>query len=85
MKRKEAQTSVVDDGGAEGSCIEGSSSGLESGLSVDMLSHLADHLLAMRDLAERGRFGDLSRLLDCAYEEAFMQLRACEGRRGSIR
>ena len=51
----------------------------------DILAHLADHLLEMRDLAERGQFGDLSRLLDRAYEEAFVQLRTRTGSFGSVR
>ena len=51
----------------------------------DLLAHLADHLLEMRDLAERGQLGDLSRLLDRAYEEAFVQLRTRAGTFGSVR
>ena len=81
MKRKEVRATAVDDGSSEG----GGDGSQESAFRVDMLAHLADHLLEMRDLAERGRLGDLSRLLDRAYEEAFVQLRASGGRRTSIR
>lgn len=53
--------------------------------SRDMLAHMADHLLELRDLADRGHLGDLSRLLECAYEEAFVQLHASGMTRRSAR
>lgn len=43
-------------------------------LRQDLLAHMTDHLLEMRTLAEMGRMETLSRMLDLAYEEAYLQL-----------